>query len=291
VAIRLHHEDRVLLGEAIAFTAAETGFIPRLLEKDYFCSVVLEQLCSGDTGLIFKGGTCLSKIHGSFYRLSEDLDFSIPTAADAARAERSRRARAVRAAVDALPRHLSGLQIVEPLVGANNSTQYCAVVGYESLLDGHVEPIRIEVGLREPIFRDPPDGLSCTALLHPADGQALVDPFTVRCLSYEELMAEKLRAALTRRDVAIRDFFDVDQAVCGGKLRVQDDTLVDLVRRKLAIPGAGVADVSDGRMRMLERQLEAELRPVLREREFVAFDLERAVMTIRAIANALGVHS
>lgn len=48
--IRLHEEDPVLLSEAIGFTSAETGFIPRLIEKDYFCSVLLEYLAASGTG-------------------------------------------------------------------------------------------------------------------------------------------------------------------------------------------------------------------------------------------------
>ena len=88
--IRLHEEDPALLREAIRFTSAETGFTPRLIEKDYFCSVVIEYLAASGAGLTFKGGTCLSKIHGSLYRLSEDLDFSISTAPGSSRADRSR---------------------------------------------------------------------------------------------------------------------------------------------------------------------------------------------------------
>jgi predicted nucleotidyltransferase component of viral defense system len=37
---------------------------------------------------IFKGGTCLNKIDVGFYRLSEDLDFSIPVNFAATRGER-----------------------------------------------------------------------------------------------------------------------------------------------------------------------------------------------------------
>jgi hypothetical protein len=40
--IRWHEEDTDLLRAAITFTAAQSGFAARLLEKDYFCSVVLE---------------------------------------------------------------------------------------------------------------------------------------------------------------------------------------------------------------------------------------------------------
>ena len=66
------HEDVALFGEALRFTAAETGFISRLIEKDYFCTLVLRYLCEADVTLIFKGGTCLAKVHAGFYRLSEE---------------------------------------------------------------------------------------------------------------------------------------------------------------------------------------------------------------------------
>jgi hypothetical protein len=74
-------------------------------------------------------------------------------------------------------------------------------------------------------------------LLNPVDGSPLIDAFAVSCLSYREAMAEKLRAALTRREVAIRDFFDVDYAVRNGALTTSDRALLDLLRRKLQVSG------------------------------------------------------
>ena len=70
------HEDADLFAEAINFTSAATGFAARLIEKDYFASMLLRHLCSGSTDLVFKGGTCLSKVYWGLSRLSEDLDFS-----------------------------------------------------------------------------------------------------------------------------------------------------------------------------------------------------------------------
>lgn len=62
-AIRAH-EDAVLFREAVSFTAAETGFAPRLIEKDYFCTVLLAYLsAAAGAELVFKGGTCLAKVH------------------------------------------------------------------------------------------------------------------------------------------------------------------------------------------------------------------------------------
>ena len=282
------HADPDLLVQAIEFTARETGFNPRLVEKDYFCSVVLEHLAASDGALIFKGGTCLAKIHGSFYRLSEDLDFSISTPTGASRVERSMRAASLKAVIGDVPKRIPALRIVEPLRGANQSAQYLAVVAYESMLDAHVETIGVEVGLREPTLTTPYRGPCKTMLLSPASGQPLVDTFPVRCLSYREAMAEKLRAALTRRDVAIRDYFDVDHAVRLGGFVVGDRALVDLLRRKLRVPGTAPVDVSPRRVEQLRSQLEPELRPVLREQDFAQFRLERAVETVHTIARQLG---
>lgn len=287
MSISWHDAQPALLREAIEFTAAEIGFSPRLIEKDYFCSVLLEYLAASHAELTFKGGTCLSKIHGSFYRLSEDLDFSISTAIDSSRGDRSRSADRLKAVVSAIPERLRAFQIVEPLRGANKSTQYNAVVGYESLLDSHIEPMSVEIGLREPHMTDTHYGESKTALLHPLNRVALVEVYSVRCLSYPEAMAEKLRAALCRREVAIRDFFDVDHAVHNAGLNTRDDALLDLLRRKLEIPGTSPIDVTQARMRQLQPQLQARLRPVLREQEFAQFDLARSIAAVRGVAQAL----
>ena len=286
--IRWHADDAGLLLQAIEFTARQTGFHPRLVEKDYFCSVVLEYLAAGDADLTFKGGTCLAKVHGRFYRLSEDLDFSISTPLTASRKERSRRADRLKPVVGHIPSRLPAFRVIEPLRGANASTQYNAVVGYASLLDSHLEPIGIEVGLREPILTTPHQGSSKTMLLNPINERPLVGAFPVSSLSYQEAMAEKLRAALTRRDVAIRDFFDVDYAVRYGPLDTNDRALLDVLRRKLQVPGTAPVDVPPDRVGQLRGQLEVELQPVLREQDFAQFDLERAVGIVHAVARRLG---
>lgn len=281
--IRLHAEDPALLREAVRYTAAETGLSARLIEKDYFCSVALEYLAAECGGLTFKGGTCLSKIHGGFYRLSEDLDFSIPTAVDSTRRDRSRSVEPLRQALARIEGRLPGFRLAEALRGFNNSTQYNAALSYESLIDGHVEPVSIEVGVREPNMTEAAQGAARTVLLNPIGGQALVDTYPVLALSYSEAMAEKARAALCRSEVAIRDFFDVDHAVRNGGFDPAQVGFVDLVRRKLAIPRTPEPDLSDRRIGQLERQVEAQLRPVLREQEFRQFDLERAIEILRRI--------
>jgi predicted nucleotidyltransferase component of viral defense system len=76
------YEDSAFFLAAVSFIAQVSIFTTRLVEKDYFCSVLLEYLTRGDHTLVFKGGTCLAKIHADFYRLSEDLDFVISMPVD-----------------------------------------------------------------------------------------------------------------------------------------------------------------------------------------------------------------
>ncbi len=284
-AIRIH-EDRAMFLEAVNFTAAQTGFSPRLIEKDYFCTLLLRYLAT--TGvLVFKGGTCMAKVHAEFYRLSEDLDFAIPMPCDAMRAERSRQAKKLKRIVAELATELDGFTVVEPLTGANVSTQYVSVIGYDSLLSGQAEGIKIEIGLREPLLTPAFDGAARTALLDPVSGRPMVPPVAVRCISRMEAFAEKFRAALSRREAAIRDFYDIDYAVRRLDLRPQDPALVELVRLKLAMPGNEPADVSEARLAALRRQLDAQLKPVLRDRDFAEFDLERAFHTVAQMADKI----
>ncbi len=87
------HEDPEAFRHLLTLTAARTGFLVRLVEKDYFCTVLLEYLAASCPGMVFKGGTCLAKVHTEFHRMSEDLDFTIPVPAGSVRSMRSRLAR------------------------------------------------------------------------------------------------------------------------------------------------------------------------------------------------------
>jgi len=284
------HDDPPLFVEAIRFTAAETGFAARLIEKDYFCSLVLEYLAGVDDALVFKGGTCLAKVHAGFYRLSEDLDFAIPMPIEATRQDRSRRAAGTKRAVAGLPRALAGLHVVEPLRGANNSLQYIGSVAYRSLLSHQQERITIEVGLREPLVMSAKFGSARSILLDPISREPMVPSTTVRCLFAKEAFAEKFRAALSRREAAIRDFFDIDYAVRTIGVRPNDAELMTLVRMKLAVPGNDPVNVSAERLVFLRQQIAPQLRPVLREQDFREFDLDRAFGIVADVANRLTEH-
>ncbi len=242
------HEDADLFREAVRFTQSETGFVGRLIEKDYFCPILIEYLAQFDTGLVFKGGTCLSKVYADFYRLSEDLDYVIPMSFHSKRSECSSRAARVKEAISALPRERPMFRVIQPCKGANNSRQYIAAVGYRSLVSGQEESVRLEVGLREPLLTAIHSGSAKSILRDPVAGLAMVQPISVPCIARDEAYAEKLRAALSRRKVAIRDFYDIDYAIERLGIRLTDSELVRLVRARLAAPGNEPVDVTNTRM-------------------------------------------
>jgi hypothetical protein len=82
-------------------------------------------------------------------------------------------------------------------------------------------------------------------------------------------MAEKVRAALCRREAAIR-------------------ALLDLIRRTVAGPGNGPADTSPARLLSLRAQVAAELAPVVRPSDLASFDVDRAFATVSSVAVAAG---
>jgi predicted nucleotidyltransferase component of viral defense system len=282
------HEDPSRFREAINFTAAETRFLPRLIEKDYFCTVLLDYLAASNASLVFKGGTCLAKVHAGFYRLSEDLDFVIPIPVSTTRSRRRTLSLQLKNAVSQLPKILDAFKVVEPLTGANNSTQYVAVIGYTSLINRQEETVKIEVGLREPLLTQVLAGEARTLLLNPISAKPMVPALPVPCISRNEAMAEKLRAALSRREAAIRDFYDIDYAVRKLDFLPLETAMTELVKRKLAVPGNEPIDVSGERLATLRQQLDTELKTVLREKDFLEFDLERVFRIVKDVAAIIG---
>ena len=282
------HEDVALFREAVNFTVSRTGFNPRLIEKDYFCTVLLAYLSDhGGDQLVFKGGTCLAKVHAGFYRLSEDLDFTIPLAFDASRTQRRRAVSETKDAVAQLADRLSAFTVRQPLTGANNSTQYNGIVEYESPTMGQPESILIEVSVREPLMISTAREQTKTVLLDPIGGEAMVPAIAVNCIAMDEAMAEKFRAALSRREVAIRDFYDLDYAVSHLNLDPADPRLIEMVRQKLTVPGNSSVDVGPERLAGLKRQLNTRLRAVLRDKEFQVFDLDQAFRLVTTMAQRL----
>ncbi|MBW2701610.1 MAG: nucleotidyl transferase AbiEii/AbiGii toxin family protein [Deltaproteobacteria bacterium] len=281
------HEDAALFRRALNFTAVQTGFPPILIEKDYFCTLVLAYLAQKNTGLVFKGGTCLAKILVGFYRLSEDLDFVIPVSFDASRKERRSGIAPAKNALSSLVSDIPVFEKSEGLTGANRSTQYVGVVKYQSQITAATEQISFEVSLREPLLTPAKQGPAKSIILNPVSNTPFVDEVPFSCISLQEAFAEKVRAALTRREVAIRDAYDLLYAKNKLNFDFNESAFLDLVMKKLTIPGNGPINVSPRRLEELTRQVDTRLKTVLRPEDFASFDIQAALSIVEELAAKL----
>ena len=222
------HTDARRFRDALEHTASTRGFAALLIEKDYYCTVVLNALASAfQHGLVFKGGTSLSKIHTDFFRLSEDLDFVVSVETSSARSTRRRLIAPIKEHIQAMMGRLPYLRLSKPMHGSNACKQYIGEVSYNSLVTGQEERIKVEVGLREPVLEPVEQRSARTLLTDPFRNAPAVGLIPIHALSFLETYAEKIRAALTRREPAIRDFFDIDHAMNAGKLDFANTRLLE----------------------------------------------------------------
>lgn len=165
--------------------AMRQGVALGALEKDYVLTLILRHLYAESVWretLVFKDGTALHKLYLG-RRLSLDLDFT---------AQRPVSLEAIR----------SALEIAEIQGQIKDAHEYHDALTIDRL--GFVGPlqhpssIKVDISLRERIQLPPRQ----TALTNPYG-----PPFTVTCMALEEILAEKIRAALMRR--APRDYFDL----------------------------------------------------------------------------------
>lgn len=283
------HEDHDFFREAVLFTAGQTGLNATLIEKDYYCTVLLQYLYQQeDSPLIFRGGTCIGKVYADFYRLSEDLDFMIPTLPESSISVRRKRITPVREWMSKITADMNILTLPEDFKGHNSSRQYIAYVTYPSFfLVNEPARIKIEVGLRETPLLQPVKIKARTLLMNPFTRKSLVPDIDVITLSREEAITEKLRAALTRVDPAIRDFFDIYYLVLRHQLDLKDQHLIMLLAEKLKVPGNPPINMSTSRKEKLKTQINTELKPVLRPSDFENFNLERAFEMVERMSNLL----
>ena len=288
VRIIYHHDaDPDPFLAALKYSEANTGFNRSLIERDYYCSLILQYLFQQDSPLVFKGGTCLGKVYVSFYRLSEDLDFVIPVTAETTRVQRRAEMGQVKAAFENIQSIIPGVDISERLTGHNNSRQYIGYLSYRSVVIDKLERIKVEIGLREPLLQPSEKRAASTLAVNPFNRQPLISVFSISAMSLKEMYAEKLRAAMTKREPAIRDFFDLFYAVREGLLNIQGPDLISMVKAKLEVPGNDPIDLSASRKDDLDRQMETRLKPVLRAKDFSRFNLDEIFSLVHAVAKEL----
>src|SRR3989338_2397175 len=189
--------------------AGKLRFRPAIVEKDYYLTVILNQIETRlSERIVFKGGTLLNKIHLNYHRLSEDLDFTWHGKVGT----RSERSRAIMPIREKMPEFLKPLGLTSEKPegdGFNNSTQYLFKLKYPSVFMEREESVKLEIALRQPPLDKPVHNVIRHFYQDPFTGEDLFPAGKILSLSLNEAVAEKLKAAMTRRDAAVRDYYDL----------------------------------------------------------------------------------
>lgn len=279
------HLDISLFSAAIEHTAAQTGFSPELIEKDYYCTLILNYLAPETHSLIFKGGTLLAKVHAGFYRLSEDLDFTLPISPSATRKQRSNLAKPIKSTLLNIPNFLPEFSLSKKPSGSNESRQYNSELTYKSCLGNKTNRILVEIGLREELKSPLLKGKINTLLINPFSELPLVPSFQFPCLSKQEAYAEKIRAALCREKLAIRDFYDLHYATKNNIIDIHNPEFIHLVKSKLTLPNTKMVQFNGDRLASLKKKIDSELLPTLNQTHNLQFSLEAVIEMLAHFSN------
>ncbi|WP_169730291.1 nucleotidyl transferase AbiEii/AbiGii toxin family protein [Thermococcus nautili] len=201
------------------------------MKRDVLLHAILRELYGEERfhgRYLFKGGTCLVKCYLGYYRFSVDLDFTFPLRG---RLSRSERRKLISSEVRWLSEKLSytaeelGLDF-RPFEGKAYNQNFVHFEGNENrkIVFFHLfmptgEVVKIEVNFFEPVLFEEREVQARTLLW----GVKLTNDekayffeelerysvLPVMAYSPEEILAEKIRAILTRRIQKLRDFYDV----------------------------------------------------------------------------------
>ena len=70
------HKEPDLFEEIINRTSEKMIISSAIIEKDYYVSMLLREIVNSVEGIVFRGGTSLSKCYNIIMRFSEDIDLS-----------------------------------------------------------------------------------------------------------------------------------------------------------------------------------------------------------------------
>jgi len=271
--------DRDRLQQIIPFIAEKFKFRLETIEKDYYLTLILNNIESHlSDKIIFKGGTLLNKIHLNYHRLSEDIDFTY-FSSDSIET-RSGRSRAITPIREKMAEFLKLLDLKSKKPegeGFNNSTQYVFNISYSSFISGKDENIKLEISLRQTPVDKPVHNIVDHFYKDPFTGEDLIPRNKILSLTLDEAVAEKLKAAVARRDIAIRDYYDL-WFISEKKFDFKNKHFLSIFKKKLEEEkyrtnfshNFGLDQKS---IELLNKQIPAELMPVIRIGE--TFNLDK----------------
>ncbi len=195
-----------------------------IIKKDLLLTLILAEFEKSDLGknLIFKGGTLLSRNYLKYHRFSEDLDFVHKDSSSIRELTRHARERKVKEFLDIF---VPKLKEIADMLGLDFSTdrsnkKYCRMLTGRTVYTfkiyySDVNFIKVEINFVEKNIHHPVE-ISIKTITDFFDSKKMLyelglsyQNFKVLSYPLKEIILEKYRAALTRKEVKERDLFDL----------------------------------------------------------------------------------
>lgn len=235
-------ENKIDLKELFEDLAKKLKFPEGLLEKDYHLTRILHKISEKKIkDLVFKGGTCLNKCYLGFYRLSEDLDFVYNQDTK----ELSKRQ--IKLILDKIRRGVIGIldelgfetskklgegwkmltsKLQPRIVGLEIITKY------NSVINNSVQTIKLEISFRKKLRRPTKMMIIKHEFIDALGDPILRKDVEIEVIDLIENFAEKFRALVTRKNIAIRDIYDLYFILKNNLVKI-DNELIDLILLKI----------------------------------------------------------
>jgi predicted nucleotidyltransferase component of viral defense system len=224
-----------------------------VIEKDYVLGWLLWGIATDpvlSSQWVFKGGTCLKKCYIETYRFSEDLDFTVlpggpirPT--DVGQLLERTLARVNQASGIDFSARDPALRLRPGEVTAEGRVYYIGPRGTRTPARVKLDLAADETIIRPPVLRD---------IAHPYPDGPLGG--RVRCYSFEEVFAEKLRALGQR--ARPRDLYDVVNLFRRNDLRLYPDVIRTALAEKCQVKGVPMPSPAQFTDAALRATLEAD---------------------------------
>ena len=236
------------------------GFDDYKFEKDFLLTLILIKFWEKYPDLVFKWGTCLNKIYFPYFRMSEDLDFVLNNDA-----WQTTRRKTLKQYENDFIADLSilGISLREGRTKFDTHKLAMFTFEYNSIINNSIQTIKIDISLKNKLYLAPIPWIIQSIYIDKIMEENIFDTHYINCIDLKESTAEKLRAALTRRTPAIRDFFDIWYIKYNWGFDFDDKEFRDLL--KLKLKEVDFDYTLEDNYDLLVKQIQTDLKPVLNE--------------------------
>ncbi|MEI8364329.1 MAG: nucleotidyl transferase AbiEii/AbiGii toxin family protein [archaeon] len=224
--------------------SSKNGYSLAVIEKDYYLTQILLELSVNPIlDIVFKGGTCLNKYYLGYYRMSEDLDFiyNVDLSKSTNRSIKVK-SESIRKLFYTLLTKLN-LETSDELglgwekITDNKSKRILnlkIITKYKSIITERKERLIIEISFRGKLVLKPKNRKIIHLFYDAINNPILDSNKKIICIDLVENIAEKYRALITRKNIAVRDIFDIYYVLKFKKKLIQiDDSFIDLILKKI----------------------------------------------------------